>query len=76
MNALLAAWVLWIQVSIGSYIGEWEPMHGFPTYEECKQNENTYWRDFVSRGGSGDQRILFQCLPDTIDPRAPKVKAK
>jgi hypothetical protein len=66
------AWVVWRYVVPS---GLWAPVKGSSSESACQQVvDDLQERDLkryplTSNGGS-----IFACLPDTIDPRAPKTK--
>jgi hypothetical protein len=50
-------------------------VEGFSTYEQCTQAERSSinnQKQFKER--KKESEAIFKCLPDTIDPRAPKTK--
>lgn len=86
---VICAWVLWKQGVLGTS-EQWRLFEAVPTREECLNhgqkeylanvmfpdpgtkitNENYEYLAFTS----GEARIAYKCLPDTVDPRAPKAK--
>ena len=79
------AWVLWEQITSQP----WSVKDGFADTDSCQRALRSGIRKSVSRypgsedsGGntavlkkaSGRVTLTFACLPDTVDPRAPKGK--
>jgi hypothetical protein len=65
------AWVVWEvnwidETRTGFYPDKWQPRHGFTSADACV----TALGHLSEREG---KRSHFRCLPDTIDPRGPKV---
>ena len=73
---LATAWVLWAQQDFGMFTSDWQPIEGFSTYEQCTQAERSSFTNNQKqfKGGKTESEAIFKCLPDTIDPRAPKSK--
>jgi hypothetical protein len=70
---LAGAWVLWSRSLIlgaGSSFNGWEVVDAFPSYERCEDRAKALDRR-VNREKE-KSTASFVCLPDTIDPRAPK----
>jgi hypothetical protein len=60
-----SVWVLWRPVldSAGQPVtGEWSPVRGYDSRRECEREQGR------------DNAIALLCVPDTVDPRAPKGK--
>jgi len=80
------AWVVWSQINAQS----WEPLSTFPDEARCRANIEKHLAALVekypgsSRTGygvsvqtaQGKFLSIFNCLPDTIDPRGPKTGPK
>jgi hypothetical protein len=66
-----AAWVLWQAQGAGARASvtpsAWTPLGGHETRKACAQVMNRL-------GGSAKGESHMMCLPDTVDPRAAKVK--
>ncbi len=65
---LLCAWVLW---GIG-FAGVEQitlALGGFEARQECEQE-----RELRQAKGSAEPKVIFTCLPDTVDPRAERRK--
>jgi hypothetical protein len=75
---LATAWVLWAQQDFGLYTSDWQPVEGFSTYEQCTQAERSSFANNQKqfKQGKTESETIFKCLPDTIDPHAPKSKGK
>ncbi len=54
------AWVLWVWAG-----NDWAPVKGVESSMACEIWLNQYYRD-INPGRE------YRCLPDTVDPRAPK----
>jgi hypothetical protein len=81
-GAFLLAWVLWEEyVSVPHGVDEWVIMEAFESKQGCeagkdqlqafirqRQREPTADAELAKRGV---QQVLL-CLPDTLDPRAPR----
>jgi hypothetical protein len=73
LMSLFCAWVLW---STTSEMQSAVPIDGFETKEKCAKEIS--WLEIMQSGGqklnpsSADKLMRWHCLPDTIDPRAPK----
>ena len=83
LAAAECAWVLWQNsvtiVSINptklSY-GDWKTDDSFQTLEACRTSRDAFRQAYpppaVERAGAYYSE--YTCLPDTVDPRGPKVK--
>jgi hypothetical protein len=77
---LAGAWVLWLAdydfKGEPQRISEWQPLGGYPTYELCEQATVSHSLREIARFKTSEKSTasISQCLPDTIDPRAPKAK--
>ena len=60
------AWVLWAQRKPRA---EPTPVTGVPSHADCEK-----WRQASQAQDPQMEKVLFFCLPDTIDPRGPKGK--
>jgi len=80
------AWVLWSGLwGDGAHI-EWQANSGFPTQKECMTTLLHGLKSWKQQGAKVDGsyvkmakggvlvQMQFHCLPDTVDPRAPKAK--
>ena len=82
------AWLVWwTGTNIG---GNWAILGAHPTLSECDRDLSTYLKSYKRDGwtvqgasGSGSHGFdaekggvakVFECLPDTVDPRGPKGK--
>ena len=65
------AWVLWTSRLKGSET-RWETLEAFRVKEECDKRAVSLVNDFNPRHPNA--AVDTRCLPDTIDPRGPKVK--
>jgi hypothetical protein len=70
--SLFCAWVLWgtpFDKTTGSNIGAPTALNGYESRTECMET-------FVAVAAKPDTKLdrtwQYACLPDTIDPRAPK----
>ncbi len=59
---LVCAWILWSQW-VGTERDAWSSFGAFKTVEECQATLLKVVRP-------GQERMNFQCLPDTINPLA------
>ncbi len=82
------AWVFWMQTIAPT--ASWDLMGAHPTHSTCSQELVDYGGLMKADGyvisgdpqsGSrmvtarkGTERVVLHCLPDTVDPRAPKGK--
>jgi hypothetical protein len=72
------AWVLWQDVPSKS--GRWHLDVGaqvvFPTQEACEQQlkARSEFLNEANRTASASRAHFLVCLPDTVDPRGPKVR--
>jgi hypothetical protein len=83
------AWVMWQRV-VAPTLEEWELYAAHPTIAACSQALKTQAKVALSRPSAdanwrGDTDVIvmvrninlgyaWRCLPDTVDPRAPKGK--
>jgi hypothetical protein len=83
-----SAWMLWKQTT--SPVESWELIGAHSTMEECSRHlvdfalflseKEGYVLSGLSAGATtvnlhnGKERRAFLCIPDTVDPRGPKVK--
>jgi hypothetical protein len=67
------AWVLWGEIPVGS--GRWSLDTGreiaFPTKAACEKRLKARVQAFA-QAPTGGARPFLRCLPDTVDPSAPK----
>ena len=71
------AWVVWSQLTSlrTGKSEEWETVGGYDVYIECLNVVNVLSERERQRREADKTtaiRASYQCLPDTIDPRAPK----
>ncbi len=55
------AWVLWQAVRAGAVI-DWLPFDSYERLAECKREAE------IGRKGKDPLKVLYVCLPDTINP--------
>jgi len=73
------AWVLWPGGVKASGETVFVPIEGYPTRAECMKGRTASVVDEVEQlkrdsAGAG-MKLAFTCLPDTVDPRGPKICA-
>ncbi len=75
------AWVLWGNVETGGHFtdgSKWKALAAHQTQVACERDreqekaQRRALEDALLKSTGGTDVILFRCLPDTIDPRAPK----
>jgi hypothetical protein len=67
------AWVLWTSINAL----EWEARGGFNTREDCETERGKSPEGPLQGTSKTDGRefvVRNSCLPDTVDPRAPKAR--
>jgi hypothetical protein len=75
-----SARVLWRQVSSTNPAappgGTSEPVQAFKTQEACDRAHERFYKqmDGTRRDARWEYLVSHVCLPDTVDPRGPKVK--
>lgn len=80
------AWVLWQQASINGLLEEWQAHMSFDKSDLCnsaletarghalKNGAQEMGDVFIFKFGQTVMTKVIRCLPDTIDPRAPKAR--
>lgn len=69
------AWVLWGIPAGATQESSWRPMDAFETYQHCR-GRIAKLEKFPTTGDPhlGMKYGVYQCFPDTVDPRGPKGK--
>jgi hypothetical protein len=67
---LYCAWILWQMVN---HIDKHMPMGGYENREECLQKSEQA-NSRLEPDAAKRTTIVFICLPDTVDPRAPRTR--
>ncbi len=76
------AWVLWSLVVTGTFDKSdvlktqerYTAIEGFQTRKECVASNPNYDKPRGTTTKDGWETLYFRCLPDTVDPRAPRGK--
>lgn len=74
------AWVVWsYTMEMKSGRGEWSPFRSFDKRVDCERAQEEFQLKYSNTGVLDKQgmpvfTITYTCLPDTVDPRAPKGK--
>jgi hypothetical protein len=73
------AWVLWdkgraynIHSSKPYVMEAWQVVEAHPTLADCTSGKRR--NQMVGKDDHGEYVALYECLPDTVDPRGPKTK--
>ena len=65
------AWVLWFKAARED-MKSWELFAAYKTHDACMSN--AVWAKAPEEKRNPNSQVLFNCLPDTVDPRGPKGK--
>jgi hypothetical protein len=65
------AWVLWFKAARED-MKSWELFTAYKTHDACMSN--AVWAKALEEKRNPNSQVLFNCLPDTVDPRGPKGK--
>ena len=72
------AWVLWSRVEAKGRPALFSPVQAFPLFADCGAKEAAASkftdREKETMKDLGVVSLTYSCLPDTVDPRGPKVK--
>jgi hypothetical protein len=68
------AWVLW--EAYPGHQSQWKAVTAATSHEKCEEKATQFTRSNLEQiqRGRMSSTLVYECLPDTIDPRGPKGK--